>query len=226
MKTKQLSLFAVFMLLFSISAFCAKKITIKTIPENAKIEVDGSTVGEGSYTLKFDGKNEFYVVTISAPGYIPRKYRIMKTFPNNTVLYKLPEDEAMKASFSSEDGASLANTWMDIRCKKGLNEDVVWKRLMSVSTNYFDNISVRDKSAGWIKTGWKTTKFSFQVVRTRLEVRVTFTDEDAITYRARITSQIKDIDCPDEECYTPWDRVLTKFEPMLQELQTTVSGGE
>ena len=225
MNKKHRLLLAAFTLLFSVNAFCGKKITVKTIPENAKIEVDGSTVGEGIYTLKFDGKNDFYVVTASAPGYITRKYRVMKSNPNKSVLFKLPEDEAMKASFGSEDGASLANTWMDIRCKNGLKEDVIWKRLMSVSTNYFDNISVRDKSAGWIKTSWQITKFTHQIVRTRLEVRVSFTDEDAVTYRARISCQIKDSDCPGDDCYTPWDRVLTKFEPMIQELQTTVSGG-
>lgn len=226
MKTKHKFLFALFMLLFSANAFCGKKITVKTIPENAKIEVDGSVVGEGSYTLKFDGKNEFYVVAASAPGYITRKYRVMKTNPNKTVLFKLPEDEAMKASFGSEDGAAMANSWMEIKCKNGMKEDVIWKRLMSVSTSYFDNITVRDKSAGWIKSAWKVTKFPNQIVRTRLEVRITFVDEETVTYRARITSQIKDSDCPDENCYVPWERVLTKFEPMIQELQTTVAGGE
>lgn len=34
---------------------------------------------------------------------------------------------------------------------KDMSEDVVWKRLISVCTNYFDNIEVRDKTAGWIK---------------------------------------------------------------------------
>lgn len=225
MITKHKFLLVAFML-FSVSAFSGKRITVKTIPENAKIEVDGSAVGEGSYTLKFDGKNEFYVVTVSAPGYITKKYRVMSTNPNKSILYKLQEDEAMKASFGSEDGGSMANNWMDIRCKQGLKEDVIWKRLMSVCTNYFDNISVRDKAAGWIKTNWKITKFTNQIVRSRLEVRITFTDEDAITYRARIITEKKDMDCPGEECYEPYDRVLRKFEPLIQELQTTVSGGE
>lgn len=204
-----------------------KKIIVKTIPENATISVDGSVVGEGTYTLKFDKGNEFYVVTISAPGYITKKYRVLKSNPNKSVLFKLPEDEAMKASFGSEDGSSLANSWMDITCRKGLTEDVIWKRLMNVCTQYFDNIAVRDKGAGWIKTNWKITKFPNQIVRTRLEVRMSFTDENVVSYRARITSNIKDIDdCPDDRCYKVWDRVLTKFEPMLQELQTTVGGGE
>lgn len=204
----------------------AKKITVKTIPENATIEVDGSVVGEGTYTLNFNKGNEFYVIKVSAPDYITKTYRVLKSNPNKTVLFTLPEDEAKKASFGSEDGSALANTWLDVVCKKGLSEDVIWKRLMSVCTSYFDNIAVRDKTAGWIKTNWKITKFPNQIVRTRLEVRMSFTDENVVTYRARVTSHIKDSDCPSENCYIIWDRVLTKFEPMIQELQTTVGGGD
>ena len=226
MKTKHKFLLALFMLLFSVNAFSGKKITVKTVPENATIEVDGSVVGEGTYTLKFDGKNELYVVTVSAPGYIKKRYRVMSSNPNKSIVFKLPEDDALKASFGSEDGSAIANTWMDIRCKQGLKEDIIWKRLMSVCTNYFDNISTRDKAAGWIKTGWVTQTFRYQVVRTRLEVRISFTDDEAITYRARIISQIKDIDEPGEQAFEPYERVLKKFEPMLQELQTTVGGGE
>lgn len=219
-------LLSVFLLLFLVNASAAKKITIKTIPENAKIEVDGSTVGEGVYTLKFDTKNEFYVVKVSAPGYITKKYRVMNTNPNKSILVKLHEDEAMKASYGSDGTSAIANTWMEIRCKKGLKEDIIWKRLMSVCTNYFNNISVRDKSAGWIKTSWQISTFTHQIVRTRLEVRMTFTDEDVVTYRARLACQIKDKDCPDDECFEQWDRVLKKFEPMIEELQTTVGGGD
>ena len=216
----------VFLILCSVNAFGGKKVTVKTIPEKAKIEVDGSEVGEGIYTLKFDSKNEFYVVKVSAPGYITKTYRVMKTNPNKSVLIKLAEDEAMKASYGSDGGSAIANTWMEIRCKKGLKEDIIWKRLMSVCTNYFDNIAVRDKAAGWIKTNWSFSYFTNQTVRTKLEVRVSFTDEDAVTYRARIVCQIRDSDCSDEQCFEQWDRVLKKFEPMIQELQTTVSGGE
>lgn len=225
MKTMR-KLWLAFMLFSMATHLYAKKIIVKTIPENAQIEVDGSVVGEGSYTLNFNKGNDFYVVTVSAPDYITKKYRVLKSNPNKSVLFKLPEDEAKKASFGSEDGSALANSWMDITCKKGLKEDVIWKRLMSVCTNYFDNIAVRDKAAGWIKTNWKITKFPNQIVRTRLEVRISFTEEDVISYRARVTCQIKDSDCPTENCFIAWDRVLTKFEPMIQELQTTVGGGD
>ena len=213
-------------LLVSFEATAAKKITINVIPETANIYIDGQMVGAGNYEVKFDKKTDFYVVKVEAPGYLSRTYRLLKSNPKNTVLYTLPIDEAYEASTGSEDGMDLANRWIDITCKKGLSEDVVWKRLISVCTNYFDNIEVRDKSAGWIKTAWKVTRFKNQTVRTRLEVRMSFTDEDVLSYRSRLVIQIKDNECRGENCYKTYDRVLRTDEPLIQELQTSVGGGE
>lgn len=210
----------------SFSVYGAKKITIKTVPEFATIYIDGQEVGTGSYQVKFDKHNEFYVVSVEAPGYISRKYRLLKDNPKNTVEYKLPESEAYNASSSGEDAGVQPNAWFDITCRKGLTEDVIWKRLMNVATSYFDNVEVRDKSAGWIKTGWVVNKFRYETVRTRLEVRVSFTDEDVVSYRARLNTEIKDNDCRGNNCYEKYDRTMRRFDPLLQELQTTVGGGE
>lgn len=212
--------------IFNTYAFGAKKITIHTIPETAAIYIDGQKVAQGTYQVQFKG-TDFFTVRVEAPGYETETYRLHKDNPKNSVLYQLKEDDALAASMGSEDGMDLANRWIDVTCKKGLTEDKVWKRLMSVCTNYFDNIEVRDKSAGWIKTAWRTTKFTKKTIRTRLEVRMSFTDDDVITYRARITSQYKMNDCTrGEQCYKQYDRVLRTFEPMIQELQTSVGGGE
>lgn len=224
MRMRLLSLFL--LLSVTLTATAAKKITISTIPENAEIKIDGAVVGTGSYQVKFDKNTDFYLVTVSAPGYIEKRFRLLKSNPKSSVLYTLPEDEALAASTGSEDGDELANVWMDITCRPGLTEDQIWKRLMSVSTTYFDNVEVRDKASGWIKTRWKVTKFTNQTVRTRLEVRVSFVDDAHITFKARITSEIKDNDCTTDNCYKPYSRVLRKFEPMIQELQTSVGGGE
>ena len=211
---------------FFFAASAGKKITINVIPETAKIYVDGQLVGTGSYRVEFKKGNDFFVIKVEDAGYITRTYRLLKSNPNNTVLYSLPEDEAMSASAGGEDGIDVANRWFDVTCRKGLSEDVVWKRLMSVATNYFDDIEVRDKTAGWIKTSWRLTKFKYQTVRTRMEVRMTFRDEDVLSFRAKIYVQIKDHDCRGENCYKNFDRVLRNFEPLIQELQTSVGGGE
>lgn len=212
------------MLLVEMSA--AKKITINVIPETAKIYVDGQMVGTGNYQVKFDRSTDFYVIKVENEGYDTRTYRLRKDNPKNTVLYVLPEDEAYLASAGNEDGMDLANRWFDVTCRKGMSEDTVWKRLMSVCTSYFDNIEVRDKTAGWIKSQWKITRFRNKTVRTRMEVRMSFTDEDNLSYRVRLSVQIKENDCRGQNCYKSYDRVLRNFEPLIQELQTVVGGGE
>lgn len=222
---KLLLFFCVLLSALMFDAHAAKKITVNVIPETAKIYVDGQFVATGSYQLQFNKNVDFYVVKVEETGYITRTYRLLKSNPQKTVLYVLPEDEAYAASTGAEDGDDVANRWFEVRCREGISEDQVWKRLMGVTTNYFDNVEVRDKTAGWIKTSWRLTHFRHQTVRTRLEVRTNFIDEDVLSYKVRISVQKRDNDCRTESCYKNYDRVLRTFEPLVQELQTTVGGG-
>lgn len=205
----------------------AKKITINVLPSEAKIYVDGTLVGNGTYRINM--KNDFYVIKVEAPGYWTRNYTLRKDYTKNAILYTLPENEALKNVISSDDGdgsSNVANRWFDITCRKGISENEVWKRLMNITTSYFSNVEVRDKAAGWIKTGWRTTSFTNESVRTRLEIRVSFVNEEHFTYRVRITSQIKDNECTGNNCYMAFEHVLKEFGPLIQELQTSVGGGE
>lgn len=205
----------------------AKKITINTLPAEAKIYVDGALVGTGSYQLNM--KNDFYVIKVEATGYWERNYTLRKDYTKNAILYKLPENEALKDVINNDGGegsAEIANRWFDITCRKGMTEEQVWKRLMNITTSYFSEVEVRDKTAGWIKTGWHPTAFTNEVVRTRMEIRVSFVDSETMTYRVRITSQIREKECTEKYCYKTFDHILKEFEPLIQELQTSVGGGE
>lgn len=229
MKQKMLLLILAAIVLSTISLQAgAKSITIKTYPVGAEIWIDGQHVGDGTYKLNFNKDNEFYVVSIRKTGFISKSFRILKSNPQKTVVYTLHVDEALEASSGSENGMELANQWMDITCRKDMKEDVIWKRLMNICTNYFSNVQVRDKAAGWIKTAWKVTPFEEQTVRTRLEIRISFTGDEVTSYQARIISEKKDNDCNDEgeNCYETYNRVLKKYIPMIEELQTSVGGGE
>ena len=210
----------------ALTGSAAKKITIHTMPENATIAIDGAEVGNGTYTVKFEKKVDFYMVKVSAPGYLTKSFKLLKSNPNNSVLYKLSPDEAMQSSKGGDDaGMDMANRWFDIICGDGVPEDEIWKRLIQVSLNYFDNIEIRDKEAGWIRTGWKTTTFTEQLVRTQMEVRVSFNNGDATSYRVKIISEIKGKNTPGAQGYTKYDRVLNSFTPLIDELQTSVAKG-
>lgn len=201
--------------------------TIHVTPDNATIYINGNAVGNGSYTYKFDKKTDFIMLKFTAPGYLPSKpIRLMKENPKQTLSYTLYEDEALKQSVGSSDGVDIANKWMTITCKKGMTEDKVWRRLMSVAVDNFENVEVRDKAAGWIKTAWKDTNFeSGQTVRTRLEVRIMVggEDEEELSYKIRVSSEIKeDTDCFGDQCYEKYPRVLRKFYDVINDLQSSL----
>lgn len=201
----------------------AQKKTVVVEPQNAKIFVNGSEVGSGSYTLKFDRRTDFYMLRFEAPGYLDRSVKLYKNNPQNTVAYTLLVDEAEKNSIGGEsESGDLANRWFDVTCRDGMTEDVVWKRLMNIAVNNFEDIEIRDKDAGWIKTGWIVTRFPSQSVRTRLEVRMSFSGDGRISYRVRLESQIKDAECRGNNCYVKYDRLLTKYASVVSELTTSV----
>lgn len=206
----------------SSSIFGAKKVTIHVEPENAIISRDGQEVANGTYTVEFKGNSERVTLKLEAPGYLERRVTVRKDNDKKDVFFKLSKDEARENSIGSEDGGrDLANKWFDVTCRKGMDEDIIWKRLMNIASSNFEEIEIRDKAAGWIRTAWKITSFTKQLVRTRLEIRVSFADGDTPTYKVRLLSEKKDIDDSDE-AFNKYNRLLKEFEPVITELQTTV----
>lgn len=200
-----------------------EKKTVHVTPETAKIYYNGQEVGNGTYTVVFGRNEDFVVLKFEAPGYITRTVKLFKNNPKKTVAYDLYVDEAFNGSMGSEEGVDLANKFFSITCKKGMTEDIAWKRLMNIAVTNFENVEVRDKSAGWIKTGWVNTTFAYQIVRTRLEIQVQFTEENELSYRVKISSEIADKDCgTSNQCFSKYNRILRKYEQVISELQTSV----
>ncbi len=210
-----------FMILGVLGLFGAKK-TIMVVPEDAKIFVNGMEVGSGTYTVNFDRNTEFVNLRFEAPGYITRKVKLLKNNPQKTVSYDLKEDAAYRASFGEEEGIDQANKWFTVNCKRGISEDMIWKRLTQITIDNFEQCEIRDKAAGWIKSGWVTTRFPEQTVRTQVEVRITFTDSDTPSYKVRLTSEIKMNDCRSNQCWEKYPRLLKKFSEVVQEYQTSL----
>jgi hypothetical protein len=163
------------------------------------------------------------MLKFEAPGYITRTVKLFKNNPKKTVSYELFVDEAMQNSIGAEEGVDLANNYFTVVCKKGMTEDVIWKRLMNIAITNFEQVEVRDKAAGWIKTAWKKESFLYQTVRTRLEIQIQFTGEDEIAYKVKISSELADNDCgTNDQCFVKYDRVLKKYSEVIQELQTSL----
>lgn len=226
---KKLTVFFSVLLMATLCGFAQTK-TIHVTPDKAKIYVDGSEVGNGTYTLKFNRKTDFYVLKFEAPGYITKQVKLFKNNPNKTIAYKMAKDEfylnsvGPNGNANGEEAVDVANKWFDVTAKAGMTEDKIWKRLMSIANKNFENVEIRDKSAGWIRTAWAKTTFESQVVRTRLEIKLNTDDEDEITYRVKIYSEINnDIECTGEDCYEKSDRVLKKYIDVINELQNKLN---
>lgn len=203
----------------------AKKKTVHVIPENAKIYLNGAEVGNGTYEIDFKRKMDFVILKFEAPGYVERTVRLYKDNPKNVISYTLTEDEAYANSQGDENGVSYANNYFSVTAKQGMTEDEVWKRLMNIATNNFENVEIRDKSAGWIRTAWSIRKFknSGQAVRTRLEIKLQFTGDNEISFRVKLQSQKADMDCGySDQCFHDYDRLLKKYNSVISELQTTL----
>lgn len=198
------------------------KKTVYVTPERAKIYYNGHEVGNGSYEVTFKNDEDFAVLKFEAPGYITRTVKLFKNNPKNTVSYDLFEDEAMLNSVGAEEGVDIANKYFSITCKKDMDDDMIWKRLMNIAVTNFKNVEIRDQSAGWIRTAWVTTPFLYQTVRTRLEIQLQFADANQKTYKVLLSSEIADKDCVNNECFIRYDRVLKKYSQVISELETTL----
>lgn len=212
-----------FFIMFSAYSCFAQRKTVYVTPETAKIFYNGHEVGNGTYQIKFKNDEDFVVLKFEAPGYISRTVKLFKNNPKNTISYELFVDEAMMSSFGADEGVDLANKYFSITCKEGMSADVVWKRLMNIAISNFDNVEVRDKAAGWIKTGWAIASFQYQTVRTRMEIQLQFTEENELSYRVKISSEIADSDCGlSDQCFVKYARILRKYEQVISELQTSL----
>jgi len=199
--------------------------TIHVTPENAKIFYNGHEVGNGTYQIKFKKSDDFAVLKFEAPGYITKTVKVFKNNPNKTISFSLSKDEAMANSIGGEDGVDVANKFFLVQAKDGMTENDVWKRIVNIAINYFENVEVMDKDAGWIKTAWVYDNFSSQSVRTRLEIRHQYSGGDQLSYKVKLYSEIAEGSTKKDEDFQQYDRVLRKYNDIVTELQTMVGHG-
>lgn len=208
---------------FVSSADAQNEKTIYIFPETAKIYYNGHEVGNGSYTIKFRSKDDFVILKFEAPGYLSKTVKLFKKDPKKTISYELALDEASASSFGSGDGVDIANKFFEIEAGKEHSDDYVWKKLMNIAITNFENVEIKDKSAGWIRTAWVNTTFLYQVVRTRLEIQTTTSAEGGNVYRVKVSSEIADKDCGiGDQCFEKYNRVLKKYVDIISEIQNSL----
>ncbi|MBR3772887.1 MAG: PEGA domain-containing protein [Alistipes sp.] len=188
-------------------------------PDNAKIYIDGNYVGDGSFEVRFGGKDDFFMVRVEAPGYVEKKMRIFKHDKRNVIAIDLRKDDTIENSVAS----NLANQYFTINVRPDVDEDLAWKLLSQVMLNYFNELKTSDKASGYMNTNWVVETFaeSEQKVRTMVQIKQV-TGGDGLSYQIRISSEIAPLDAVGQQGFKPWNRVLKRFEPLVNEMQSRI----
>lgn len=197
--------------------YVERNYTIKTTPEDASIKVDGSTVGQGSYTFSMN-MTQYLIAEVSRPGYFPSTVRIDGDNQPGIVNVVLVEDDAWSASAPASD---IANKNIRFRATSDKDDDEIWYTLIRYASDYFGDFTVNDKGAGWAKSTWVTKTFNKVKVRSRLEIKRNPGDKKE--FSLYLSSEFtKKKDCNEDECYNQWDRVLKMYVELPNALKTAV----
>lgn len=203
----------------SASMLFAKGKRLVVSPDNAKIYIDGNYVGDGSFEVRFGGKDDFFMVRVEAPGYVEKKMRIFKHDKRNVIAIDLRKDDTIENSVAS----NLANQYFTINVRQGVDEDLAWKLLSQVMLNYFNELKTSDKASGYMTTNWVIERFNEAEMKVRTMVQIKqITGGDGLSYQIRISSEIAPLDTEGMHGYKPWNRVLKRFEPLVNEMQSRI----
>lgn len=214
MKKLLIAVVALLLTVPAISFPSQKKITV--IPAEAKIYVDGQYVADGSYVLKFNKKNEVYVIKLECEGYATKEnLRVLRSDTRQSIVYTLQKDDTLEGSVATE----LANRYFTIRVRENVSVEQAWKLLTQTLLNYYDEIQTSDRSSGFMNTAWayQTFPMAEKKVRTRVLIKE-ITNDETLTYQIRVSSEIADIDAG-QQGFKAWGRVLKKYEPLINEMQ-------
>lgn len=198
--------------------FGGKVKTINVVPDKAKIIMGGAEVGQGSYSLNM-GRQDYVMLRLTCPGYVDRVVRVYRNDKRNAITFTLEEDESFSASEANSD---LANKYMTVNVREGLDGDMVWKRLVLTISELFPNLEVNDKESGWIRSSWEVERFAYVTVRTRIEIKEVMGFETP-RYRVRLQSEIASNECgTHDECFKAWDRVLKTYHQAINDLINSI----
>lgn len=196
--------------------------TIKTIPEDAIITIDGNNVAQGTYSFKMD-REHYIIADVSRPGYFSSTIRVEGTDEPGIKIVKLIEDDAWIASAPASD---IANKNIRFRATSDKSDDEIWYTLIRYASDYFGDFTVNDKGAGWAKSTWVTRSFSKISVRSRMELKRNPGDKKEFTlYISSEYTTKKDANnkyCKDDECFKQWDRVLKTYVELPSSLSSAV----
>ena len=196
--------------------------TVLIIPADAEILVNNEPVGKGKYDVSFEGRDKV-LLTFSRVGYESASYYLLRSNIEQTVTYQLDKDEAYENSLGGETAVQYANRWVPITVRQGLTEDEVWRRMMSIVRENFEQVEKSDKSSGWIKTFPAITPYKLSDVRTSLEIAPSYSTGE-LQYKVRLSFEKRRKGSGDEG-WVKYDRMLKIYKDVISNLLNSVGDG-
>lgn len=198
----------------------AQTIEVSASEPDAKIIVDGQSLGTGSLKIKVP-KNSCVNVKIHKSGFLryEQTYCNKKgmTEPPKKQFFDMKKDDAEEASIKTDQ----ANIDFSIEVNKKLDINDVWKRANQIVTDYFDAIEVADKETSYLRTAWSIQSFAQNTIRTRLIIKLS--KSDPLTYKVKLVSEYSGMPLTSvkaDEQFHDWDRLLRKYQNIISDFTT------
>lgn len=198
-------------------------VKITTNPSDALVQINGKTVGTGSYDLKVP-LNGSVEIRVLKDGYV----RYAKTYFNQANMQEPPATDfiemAVDEAYTSSVSSDLANVRITVPVNSAHSSEEAWRILSSIVTRYFDILETVDYNTGYLTTSWQVENFASSVIRTRVIVS-SGGNSDQLAYAVKLISQEAFLDgqnsvtVKDDEKFEDWSRILKKYEGLVQEIQ-------
>jgi hypothetical protein len=218
MKIKSFIVTSVF--LIASTAIKAQSVEISTSEPDAKIIVDGQTLGTGTLKIKVP-KSSCVNVKIEKTGFL--KYE--QTFCNKRGMADLPKKQFFNMKRDDAEEASIktdqANIDFSVEVNKKLDANETWKLVNQIVTDYFDAIEVSDKETSYLRTSWSIQSFLQNTIRTRLIIKLS--KSDPLTFKIKLVSEYSGAPLTSvkaDELFHEWDRVLRKYQNVISDFNT------
>lgn len=196
--------------------------TVVVIPAEAEIYVNNEPMGKGNCEVPFDGRDKV-LLTFKCNGYETASYYLLRNNSDQTVTYRLDQDEAYVNSEGGESASQYANRWVPIVVRPGISDDEAWMRMISIVRESFEHIEKTDKSSGWIKTFPTITSYKTSDVRTTLEICPSYATGEK-QYKVRLSFEKRRKGSGDEG-WEKYDRILKIYKDVIPNLLNSVGGG-
>ncbi len=200
-------------------AMAGKKIVILSTSEpDAKIYIDGKLMGNGQAEVVVLN-NSCVTVRAEKVGYLTETITFCNkkesAKPPKSYYVEMRRDDAYDASVQTD----IAN--IDIEIKTSLEEIDAWKLMSQIITSHFDVIEITDRETGYLRTSWVVQSFDQNTIRSRIIVKLS--NSNPLAYKVKLVSEESrhaGTSVKSDELYREWDRVLRKFENIIEEMRT------